>query len=132
MIVHSHPPSPSPRVHPRTDHDTLEVPHRLDGLTVLAVDDEEDALILLREIIEAAGAAVVTAASGSRALQLLQASSPDVLIADVGMPEMDGFEGYGETGPPSCSVWPVRRRSRPIRPDQLVWGCACGSRWRVR
>jgi CheY-like chemotaxis protein len=66
-------------------------PRRLDGLRVVAVDDDEDALLLVRSILESAGADVVTASSASAALDLLGETSPDVLIADVGMPLVDGF-----------------------------------------
>jgi CheY-like chemotaxis protein/two-component sensor histidine kinase len=81
------------RVQPRTDSTPADpIAHRLDGVTVLAVDDEEDALALLREILQAAGAEVLTASSGASALQLLGTFVPTVLIADVGMPEMDGLQ----------------------------------------
>jgi CheY-like chemotaxis protein/two-component sensor histidine kinase len=65
---------------------------RLNGARILAVDDEEDALGLLRVILESAGAEVTTAGSAQGALDVLQNSSFDALIADVGMPKMDGLE----------------------------------------
>jgi CheY-like chemotaxis protein len=68
------------------------LPSRLEGLRVLAVDDEDDALGLLRVILESAGAEVITAGSAQRALELLPGGSFDALIADIGMPRMDGLE----------------------------------------
>ena len=65
---------------------------RLDGIHVLAVDDEEDSLTLLREILETAGAQVTTAASGQEALDAVQNIAPSVIIADIGLPGTDGFE----------------------------------------
>ena len=65
---------------------------RIDAIRVVAVDDEEDTLMLLREILETAGAQVTTAASASEALEALKRSDPHVLIADIGMPGTDGFE----------------------------------------
>jgi CheY-like chemotaxis protein len=62
------------------------------SLDVLAVDDEADALALLAEILEAAGARVTTARSGAAALEKMGAAEADVLVADIGMPLMDGFE----------------------------------------
>src|SRR5262249_55939846 len=59
---------------------------------VLAVDDEADALALVTEILEAAGARVSVAQSATEALGSLQMSRPDVLVADLGMPRVDGFE----------------------------------------
>jgi CheY-like chemotaxis protein len=64
----------------------------LTGVRVLAVDDEADSRGLLRVVLEAAGATVTTAASAAEALGLLESSPPDVLVADIGMPEMDGFD----------------------------------------
>jgi CheY-like chemotaxis protein len=64
----------------------------LGGTHVFAVDDDPDALRLLREILEAAGARVTTAASAAAALQEIRAANPDVLVTDIGMPSMDGFE----------------------------------------
>jgi len=64
----------------------------LDAVHVLAVDDDPDALALVREILEAAGARVITAGSGEAALDSLERMRPDALIADLGMPGIDGFE----------------------------------------
>ena len=68
------------------------IPDRLRGARLLAVDDEEDALGLLRVILESVGAEVTTAGSAQRALELLQNQSFDGVIADIGMPSMDGLE----------------------------------------
>ena len=64
----------------------------LAGVRVLAVDDEADSRGLLRVVLEAAGATVTTAGSAAEALGLIETNPPDVLVADIGMPEMDGFE----------------------------------------
>ena len=59
---------------------------------MLAVDDEPDSLRLLTDILEAAGARVTTAKSGAAALEKIERARPDVILADLGMPSMDGFE----------------------------------------
>jgi PAS domain S-box-containing protein len=64
----------------------------LSGVRVLAVDDEVDSRGLLRVVLESAGASVTTAASAAEALGLIESSPPDVLVADIGMPDMDGFD----------------------------------------
>jgi CheY-like chemotaxis protein/anti-sigma regulatory factor (Ser/Thr protein kinase) len=64
----------------------------LHGVRVLAVDDDRDALQMLREILQSAGAHVSTADSAQAALDAIDAVHPDVLVSDVGMPRMDGFD----------------------------------------
>ena len=83
------PPAPVMVATPLT---AARLPVRLDGARVLAVDDEEDALVLLRLVLESAGATVTTAPSARRALELLEESEFDAVIADLGMPGMDGLE----------------------------------------
>ena len=70
----------------------MEPRPRLDGVHVLAVDDEPDSLSLLRTVLEAAGATVTTASSAAEALEVLGRRRHDVLVADVGMPGMDGLQ----------------------------------------
>jgi PAS domain S-box-containing protein len=64
---------------------------RLDGLRVLLVDDEQDALDILAEVLGEQGAEVHEASSARQALDELRQLHPDVLVSDIGMPEMDGF-----------------------------------------
>jgi PAS domain S-box-containing protein len=81
------------REHPAAEiRSPLQPLQSLAGVRVLAVDDEADSRGLLQVVLEAAGAKVTTAASGAEALSLLETAPPDVLIADIGMPEMDGFD----------------------------------------
>jgi PAS domain S-box-containing protein len=80
------------RVHPSSESGTPEaVLPNLCGIHVTVVDDDHDALALVREILEATGARVTTVDSGIKALDNIDAR-PDVLVADLGMPTMDGFE----------------------------------------
>jgi CheY-like chemotaxis protein len=81
------------REHPRTERVTpLTSLADLHGVRVVAVDDEEDALILLRVVLEAAGGVVTTFSSPVQALGRLAEVRPQVLVIDLGMAEMDGFE----------------------------------------
>jgi CheY-like chemotaxis protein len=81
------------RVHPRgIATDRVFRAHELDGIHVLAVDDEADALELISELLQAAGARVTTAHSATDALNRLSAEVPHVLLADLGMPHVDGFQ----------------------------------------
>jgi PAS domain S-box-containing protein len=84
------------REHPRTERwEPLTTLGDLHGVRVLAVDDEEDALTLLRVVLETAGAEVATAASPAAALEQIADVRPHVLVLDLGMPDMDGFELIG-------------------------------------
>jgi PAS domain S-box-containing protein len=68
----------------------------LSGLQILIVDDDPDALTLMREILEAAGATVISADSGHAALSVLDGQTPHAIVSDLGMPGMDGFELLAE------------------------------------
>ena len=62
-----------------------------DGLTVLLVDDEEDAREALRMILQQNGMSVTTAASAREAYELLTRLKPDILLSDIAMPGEDGL-----------------------------------------
>jgi PAS domain S-box-containing protein len=64
----------------------------LRDLHVLAIDDDADALTLMSDLLEAAGAHVTTARSASDALAFLDTQIPDVLVTDLGMPHIDGLQ----------------------------------------
>ena len=64
----------------------------LAGISVLVVDDEADARDLLRRVLEESAATVVLAAGAEEALAALQRGVPQVLLSDIGMPVVDGFE----------------------------------------
>lgn len=59
---------------------------------ILLVDDEPNNLYLLEELLQSQGYVIRTAASGAEALEMAKASHPDLILLDVMMPEMDGFE----------------------------------------
>ena len=64
----------------------------LSRVRVVVVDDEADALRLLKDVLEAAGADVATATSAATAMDAIVTFEPDVLVADIGMPDVDGYE----------------------------------------
>jgi CheY-like chemotaxis protein len=64
----------------------------LSGVRVLVIDDAPDTLDVLEQILTYSGAATMTAAGAGAALALLEHEVPDVIVSDVGMPDVDGFE----------------------------------------
>ncbi len=82
------------RVHPAA-RDLLpptDITDRLDGLKILVVDDEPDTRELLRQGLEYCGATIKTAGSVAEALDELKGPLPDILISDIGMPGLDGYD----------------------------------------
>ncbi|HEY9692306.1 MAG TPA: PAS domain S-box protein [Oculatellaceae cyanobacterium] len=63
----------------------------LTGIHVLVVDDDADMRDLAAFTLTQSGAQVTTAASAAQALTLLNQSIPNLLLCDIGMPEMDGY-----------------------------------------
>jgi len=79
---------------------------RLAGLRILVVDDDTGICLTLKEILEAAGCQVAIASDGAEGLRRIRSESFDVVLSDVVMPKMDGYELY-------CAV-------RKLRPDLPV------------
>jgi PAS domain S-box-containing protein len=67
-------------------------PTRLDGISVLVVDDHADSRDLVTTILERLGAAVFSAASATEGLALLRAERPDVVVSDLEMPGESGYD----------------------------------------
>ncbi len=63
-----------------------------DPVTVLAVDDQSVNLRLLDAVLTPRGHRVISASSGAEALALLETEDVDLVLSDVVMPEMDGYE----------------------------------------
>ena len=60
--------------------------------TILVVDDEESLSEMVSSALRFAGYAVETESNGFDALRRVKATTPDLIVLDVNMPEMDGFE----------------------------------------
>ena len=80
-----HPKAPSPI---STDFKTLN----LSGIKVLVVDDEADARDLIKRVLTDCKAEVFTASTAGEAVLLVETEKPHILVSDIGMPEVDGFE----------------------------------------
>jgi len=90
----------------RTNHDdgdrqplrvppTASSPYKttdLSALKLVVVDDHADARDLIKRVLEECGAEVLVAVSAAEALLLVETHKPHVLISDIGMPDVDGYE----------------------------------------
>ena len=66
--------------------------HSLEGLDVLIVEDSPDTLLLLSTLFRREGANVTTATSAAEALQSAVMKRPHIIVSDIGMPEVDGYQ----------------------------------------
>jgi len=64
----------------------------MDEKTILLADDEEDIKIVVRLYLESKGFNIVTAFDGLDAIEQIQKSKPDLILLDVMMPVMNGYE----------------------------------------
>ncbi|NJP11610.1 MAG: response regulator [Leptolyngbyaceae cyanobacterium RU_5_1] len=62
----------------------------LNGIRILVVDDDADSREFIRFVLEQAGAIVTSVSSGIEALQFMAQLTPNLIISDIGMPNMDG------------------------------------------
>jgi PAS domain S-box-containing protein len=90
---------PAPKPGPRRTDGGLE------GLRVLVVDDDLGVCRSLRDVLLAEGCEVLVASDGLRALEILNRTSVDIIISDVVMPDLDGYDLFMEV---------KRRGSTPV------------------
>lgn len=66
----------------------------LSNRNVLVIDDESDTLELIKLILESGGFEVMVASSGIEALNIIETVRPDLVLLDIMMPDMDGWEVF--------------------------------------
>jgi CheY-like chemotaxis protein len=93
--VHDHGADEGDRQHPRSQLSRpaidVDLPG-LEGVKVLVVDDEPDARDLLRRVLQQRDATVFLASGARDAIDLVRQARPDVIVSDIGMPNLDGYE----------------------------------------
>ena len=90
LIVHAEPAPGRPREDENRGLE-FEAP-LLAGVRVLVVDDEPDARLLVKRILNGCHAEVEVAGSATEAIEILGRFKPDVLVSDIGMPDEDGYD----------------------------------------
>jgi two-component system alkaline phosphatase synthesis response regulator PhoP len=95
---------------------------------VLVIDDEPDVLMLCRVNLEHAGHAVLIAESGEAGLELAMTERPDLIVLDLMMPTMDGFQVLEElAGAAVTRDVPVLILTARTRQDDKVRGWRAGA-----
>ena len=96
--------------------------------TVLVVDDYDDIRVMTKKALESFGYRVVEAANGAEAVRVAQAESPDLILMDLSMPNMDGFATIhqlrrllGLRDVPVIAL--SAHTAREVREDALAAGC---------
>ena len=124
----------------------------VDNSPILIVDDDPDIRFVSARFLRSAGYEVVQAASGAEALKVIASSKPFLLLLDVNMPGMNGFEAlaeiqrqYGDDAPAVIFVTAVSGSDeiakcfasgakdyvcKPIRPHELLGRVALHARLR--
>ena len=73
------------------DNSSTKSASNLDGIGILLVEDNADTRDLIAFVLEQSGAKTIAVASARKALETLNHFQPDILLSDIGMPEMDGY-----------------------------------------
>jgi CheY-like chemotaxis protein len=83
--------SPSHEVSLKQDRNK-NLSRRIDGTRVLLIEDSDDNRVLVKKLLTKSGATVFEANGAQAARALLEKTTPDVIVSDIGMPEEDGIE----------------------------------------
>ncbi|AFY79179.1 MAG: response regulator transcription factor [Hydrococcus sp. C42_A2020_068] len=76
-----------------------------DSKKLLLVDDDPNLILLVKDYLEFQGYEVITAENGREALEILENQTPDMIICDVMMPEMDGYALVEKVRQDSRTSW---------------------------
>jgi PAS domain S-box-containing protein len=83
------------KTQPTNERNSPTAQHSLSGLRILVVDDERDTRELVAAVLTTCGAEVVSVGSATKALDQMERQRFDLLISDIGMPEMNGYDLIG-------------------------------------
>ncbi len=99
-----------------------------DGQKVLVVDDEPDVLLLCRVNLEFEGYNVVEASDGEMAMEVVRAERPDVVLLDVMMPKMDGWQVLAAIkADPELKDTPVVMLTAKVQDQDQIRGWSSGA-----
>ena len=105
----------------------------LEGISVLVVEDEKDTRELLKILLQAEGGVVTATASVQEALSAYDRSCPTVIVADIGMPDYNGYTLIGKVRARDLTAYATAmdrdtalsagfqvHMSKPFDPDRLI------------
>ncbi|MEG1700322.1 MAG: hybrid sensor histidine kinase/response regulator [Alistipes sp.] len=101
---------------------------RPEDYTILAVDDITTNIMLLKAVLSRAKYKIITATSGAEALEKVSKESPDLILLDIMMPDMDGYEVLERLkSDPSVRHIPVIFLTALHNPEDIVKGFKLGA-----
>lgn len=97
------------------------------GIKILVVDDEEAIRVSISDALSSQGMQVQTASDGLHALELMQQETPDLILADIIMPHMNGYQFYMRVrSNPDWSLIPFIFLSALIEGENIRYGKELG------
>ncbi len=89
---------------------------------IMVVDDEPDLLDVVKLILESDGYQVVTAGGGQEALNIIEEEKPDLVLLDIIMPKMDGWEVFSrsKSNPKTHEIPVIMLTAKDQRIDKLI------------
>ena len=103
---------------------------KVSATTVLVVDDHADTRLLYENVLRNAGYVVETAATGEEAITRAQKTSPTIVLMDLAMPTLDGWEAARalKAAPTTKAAWIVAITARSERHDiDRAYAAGCDS-----
>jgi CheY-like chemotaxis protein len=100
---------------------------KISQMTIIIVDDEPNSMLVASDLLGFYGAKIHTATNGAEALEVLKTVQPDLIISDINMPVMDGWELIAAIRQnPALAQTPVLALTAHDRSDEIERGLALG------
>lgn len=101
--------------------------------TILLVDDEPDILFVISRILEKDGYKVISAESGEECLEKLKNTNPDLILLDVMMPGLDGWETCSriKSDKKKSNIPIVMLTAKTSTEDKIKALEECGAKWHI-
>jgi twitching motility two-component system response regulator PilH len=99
------------------------------GATIMVVDDSPTELYILKGILEKSGYEVITAGDGESGLELAHSKKPDLILMDVVMPGMNGFQATRKLSKnPETAEIPIIMVTTKDQETDRTWGMRQGAK----